>query len=91
MVTSVIVRGIAILRFLHLPSDPELMTEMSNERVQLSKTGQVQFSHPAGTHDDTLGGRTGSLRSKKRNHPIPSSSPKQESELHRTHIRLTTP
>jgi len=39
---------------LHIPSDPELMNEMSNERVQLSKTGQLQFSHPAGTHDDRL-------------------------------------
>src|SRR5437667_11186208 len=39
---------------LHIPRDPELMNEMSNERVQLSKTGQLQFSHPAGTHDDRL-------------------------------------
>src|SRR2546428_461515 len=40
----------------------------------------------------TLGSRTGSLRSKKRNHPIPSSSsPRQEPELHRTHVRLATP
>ena len=27
---------------------------MSAERFQLSKTGQLQFSHPAGTHDDRL-------------------------------------
>jgi phage FluMu gp28-like protein len=39
---------------LHIPRDPELMSEMSNERVQLSKTGQLQFSHPSGTHDDRL-------------------------------------
>jgi hypothetical protein len=39
---------------LHIPRDPELMNEMSNERVQLSKTGQLQFSHPPGTHDDRL-------------------------------------
>lgn len=39
---------------LHIPRDPELMNEMSNERVQLSKTGQLQFSHPSGTHDDRL-------------------------------------
>ncbi|HEX4920742.1 MAG TPA: terminase family protein [Candidatus Bathyarchaeia archaeon] len=39
---------------LHIPRDPELMNEMGNERVQLSKTGQLQFSHPAGTHDDRL-------------------------------------
>lgn len=37
---------------LHIPPDPELLNEMSNERVQLSKSGQLQFSHPAGTHDD---------------------------------------
>jgi hypothetical protein len=29
---------------LHSPRDPELMNEMSNERVELSKTGQLQFS-----------------------------------------------
>lgn len=39
---------------LHIPRDPELMNEMSNERYQLSKTGQLQFSHPSGTHDDRL-------------------------------------
>ena len=39
---------------LHIPHDPELMNEMSNERVELSKTGQLQFSHPSGTHDDRL-------------------------------------
>jgi phage FluMu gp28-like protein len=39
---------------LHFRRDPELMNEMSAERYQLSKTGQLQFSHPAGTHDDRL-------------------------------------
>ncbi len=39
---------------LHFRRDPELMNEMSAERFQLSKTGQLQFSHPAGTHDDRL-------------------------------------
>jgi phage FluMu gp28-like protein len=39
---------------LHFRRDPELMNEMSAERCQLSKTGQLQFSHPAGTHDDRL-------------------------------------
>jgi len=39
---------------LHIPHDPELINEMSNERVELSKTGQLQFSHPSGTHDDRL-------------------------------------
>ncbi len=39
---------------LHFRRDPELISEMSAERFQLSKTGQLQFSHPAGTHDDRL-------------------------------------
>ncbi|HEX9613534.1 MAG TPA: hypothetical protein VGA05_07965, partial [Candidatus Bathyarchaeia archaeon] len=39
---------------LHFRRDPELMNEMSAERFQLSKTGQLQFSHPSGTHDDRL-------------------------------------
>jgi phage FluMu gp28-like protein len=39
---------------LHIPRDPDLMNEMSSERVELSKTGQLQFSHPSGTHDDRL-------------------------------------
>jgi phage FluMu gp28-like protein len=39
---------------LHFRRDPELMNEMSAERYQLSKTGQLQFSHLAGTHDDRL-------------------------------------
>ncbi len=39
---------------LHIPHDRELINEMSNERVELSKTGQLQFSHPSGTHDDRL-------------------------------------
>src|SRR5437773_6453605 len=39
---------------LHFPRDPELMNEMSAERFQLSKTGQLQFSHVSGTHDDRL-------------------------------------
>lgn len=40
--------------FLHIPRDSDLINEMSNERCQLSKTGQLQFSHPSGTHDDRL-------------------------------------
>lgn len=39
---------------LHFRRDPELTNEMSAERFQLSKSGQLQFSHPAGTHDDRL-------------------------------------
>jgi len=39
---------------LHFQRDPDLMNEMSAERYELSKTGQLQFSHPSGTHDDRL-------------------------------------
>ncbi len=39
---------------LHFRRDPELMNEMTAERFQLSKTGQLQFSHISGTHDDRL-------------------------------------
>lgn len=39
---------------LHFQRDPELMNEMSAERFELSKTGQLQFSHLSGTHDDRL-------------------------------------
>jgi len=38
----------------HFRRDPELMNEMSAERFQLTKTGQLQFSHVTGTHDDRL-------------------------------------
>lgn len=37
-----------------IPYDPELINEINVERFQLTKTGQMQFSHPAGTHDDRL-------------------------------------
>jgi hypothetical protein len=39
---------------LHFRRNAELMNEMSAERFQLSKTGQLQFSHISGTHDDRL-------------------------------------
>ncbi len=39
---------------LRIPYDPELINEINGERFQLTKTGQTQFSHPAGTHDDRL-------------------------------------
>src|SRR3989442_2333713 len=39
---------------LHFRRDPELINEMTAERFQLSKTGQLQFSHINGTHDDRL-------------------------------------
>jgi len=34
---------------LHIPYDPELINEMNAERYELTKTGQIQFSHSAGT------------------------------------------
>ena len=36
------------------PYDPDLITEIHVERYQLTKSGQTQFSHPDGTHDDRL-------------------------------------
>ncbi len=39
---------------LHIYYDRELIDELHVERFQLTKTGQVQFSHPDGTHDDRL-------------------------------------
>src|SRR5207247_9544149 len=40
---------------LHFRRDPELTNEMRAERFQLSKTGQLQFSHPARPPADRLG------------------------------------
>jgi phage FluMu gp28-like protein len=34
--------------------EPDLNAEINVERFQLTKTGQIQFSHPEGTHDDRL-------------------------------------
>ena len=39
---------------LHLPFDRELIGEMNVERFRLNKTGQNEFYHPSGTHDDRL-------------------------------------
>lgn len=39
---------------LHIPYDQELINEMHVERYELTKTGQMQFSHPSETHDDRL-------------------------------------
>lgn len=39
---------------LRIPFDRDLMNEMNSERYELTKTGQIQFSHSAGTHDDRL-------------------------------------
>jgi hypothetical protein len=34
--------------------EDELENELNIERFELTKAGQVQFSHPSGTHDDRL-------------------------------------
>lgn len=39
---------------LHISYDPELTNEMNGERYELTKTRQMQFSHPNETHDDRL-------------------------------------
>lgn len=39
---------------LRIPFDMALMNEMNSERYELNKTGQIQFSHSTGTHDDRL-------------------------------------
>ncbi len=38
-------------RFL-IPYQLELANELNTERFQLTKAGQIQYSHPDGTHDD---------------------------------------
>jgi phage FluMu gp28-like protein len=63
-------------RFL-VPYQLELANELNVERFELSKSGQILFSHPGGTHDDRLwavalavyatrGGAAGSIVSVKR-------------------------
>ncbi len=39
---------------LQMSYDADLIDEMNGERVELMKSGQLQFSHPSGTHDDRL-------------------------------------
>ncbi len=39
---------------LHLPFDRDLMNEITTERFELMKSGQVQYSHPSNTHDDVF-------------------------------------
>lgn len=39
---------------LEIPYQLELVNEFNIERFELTKTGQIQFSHPAGSHDDRL-------------------------------------
>ncbi len=38
----------------HIPYDLELINELNVERYELTKAGQIEFKHPAGTHDDRL-------------------------------------
>jgi phage FluMu gp28-like protein len=39
---------------LHFGYNPDLVNEMNVEQFEYMKTGQTQFSHPSGTHDDRL-------------------------------------
>ena len=39
---------------LSLYYDPDLIAQINVERYELMKTGQIQFSHPDGSHDDQL-------------------------------------
>jgi phage FluMu gp28-like protein len=39
---------------LRIPYSQDLISEINVERFHLTKTGQIQFSHPEGTHDDRL-------------------------------------
>ena len=36
------------------PYELDFLQELNVERFELSKSGQVLFSHPSGTHDDRL-------------------------------------
>ena len=47
-------RNMLTKKELKLPYDPDLIGEMNAEKFELNKTGQIQFSHPSGTHDDQL-------------------------------------
>jgi len=39
---------------IQIPYDSDLIAEINVERFELMKGGQMQFSHPEGTHDDRL-------------------------------------
>ena len=39
---------------LKIPYDRDLIAEINVEKYELTKSGQIQFSHPEGTHDDRL-------------------------------------
>ena len=38
----------------HIPFDRKLINELNVERYEVTRTGQVKFSNPDGTHDDRL-------------------------------------
>ena len=39
---------------LRIPYDPDLIAEINIEKFELTKDGQIKFSHPENTHDDRL-------------------------------------
>ncbi|MEM2177040.1 MAG: terminase family protein [Archaeoglobaceae archaeon] len=39
---------------LRIPYDADLIAEINIEKFELTKEGQIKFSHPEGTHDDRL-------------------------------------
>ena len=39
---------------LKIPYDPELIAEINVEKFNLTKSGQIVFSHPENSHDDRL-------------------------------------
>jgi len=41
-------------RMFQLPYDPEIIAEINLEKFELTKDGNIKFSHPEGTHDDRL-------------------------------------
>jgi phage FluMu gp28-like protein len=41
-------------RLFQLPYDEEIIAEINLEKFELTKDGNIKFSHPEGTHDDRL-------------------------------------
>jgi len=39
---------------IQIPYDDELIAELHSVRYELTKSGQIMFSHPSGTHDDRV-------------------------------------
>ncbi len=60
-------------RFL-IPYQLELANELNIERFQLTKAGQIQFSHPDGTHDDRAWGIALAMFAT-RTRPVPAFKP----------------